>query len=93
MKTTERTWQEELKESLKDIVMDNIHLGIEIQKLKGEYFYDKLIAYLRGDNSGTGSMYLYNLKPLYDKYGYEKVNSVLLKLEDEETGKGEEKGE
>jgi hypothetical protein len=69
---------------------ENISLGMEIEKLRNGYFYGKIIKFLKGDDSENGSMYFHELKPLYDKYGYEKVNRVLLAFEDEKGGKKDE---
>lgn len=69
---------------------ENISLGMEIEKLRNGYFYGKIIKFLKGDDSENGSMYFHELKPLYDKYGYEKVNRVLLAFEDEKRGKKDE---
>ena len=66
----------------------NIKLGIAIGELKNEYFYKALISFLKGDNSKNGNIYFEKLKPLYDKFGYEKVNRILLALEEKEEVKG-----
>lgn len=88
------TWAEILEACKKTIEQGteqtNIELGIAIGELKREYFYNKLISFLKGDDKDNGSMYFERLKPLYDKYGYEKVNRVLLSLEEP---KAEEKAE
>ena len=67
----------------------NIRLGMSIERLKMSYTYGKLIKYLKGDDSENGSMYFYELKPLYDEFGYEKVNRVLLALEEENAQESE----
>ena len=64
---------------------DNIYLGIEIAALRNAYYYKALLAFLKGDDEQQGSMYFCNLKPLYDKYGYEKVNKVILEIDKEES--------
>ena len=64
-------------------VAEYVVLGMEIAEIKQAYYYDSLIKFLNGDDSKNGSMYFAKLKPLYDRYGYEKVNIVLLNLEEE----------
>ena len=83
-------WAGAIEKAFNDIGLENIHLGMDIEKLCNSYFYGKLIKYIKGDDSENGSMYFHELKPLYDKYGYEKVNRVLLALEDEKGGKADE---
>lgn len=79
-----------ITKALTDVETQNIHLGIDIEKLRNGYFYGKIIKFLKGDDSEYGSMYFHELKPLYDKYGYEKVNRILLALEDEKGDKADE---
>lgn len=81
---TKTNWTTQLADTLTKLEMNGIHLGIEIAKIKNEYYYAILIKYLQGDDKDSGSLYLSNLKPLYDKYGYDKVNRILLKLEEKE---------
>lgn len=94
MENKKTTWAEILDACKKTIEQNteqaNIELGIEIGELKRSYFYDGLIKFLKGEDDGAFSgMDFYKLKPLYDKYGYEKVNRILLSLEE---AKAEEKG-
>lgn len=77
-------WINQLSNTLNKLEMNGVNLGIEIAKLRNEYYYKRLIKYLQGDVEYGGSMYLANLKPLYDKYGYDKVNRILLELEEKE---------
>jgi hypothetical protein len=63
---------------------DNIRLGMDIAKVKSSYYYEDLMTFLKGDDEHNGSMYFVNLKPLFDKYGYEKVLRYLLELDKEE---------
>ena len=88
-----------MKETYKSVIeaianaeTQNIKLGMEIGELKSKYFYEDLILFLKGDNSKNGNLYFEKLKPLYDKYGYEKVNRILLTLEEKEEVKEEAKG-
>jgi hypothetical protein len=83
-----KNWAEQLAEILTKTETENICLGMEIAELKKSYYYDELIKFLKG-GTGNGNLYFEKLKPLYDKYGYEKVNRILLSLEEE---KAEEKG-
>lgn len=85
------TWQS-VAQSLTEAEHQNIKLGIAIGELKNKYFYKAIILFLKGDNSENGNIYFEKLKPLYDKFGYEKVNRILLALEEKEEVK-EEKGD
>lgn len=80
---------------ISDLEKENIKLGIDIGDLKRQYFYKDLMQFLKGDKMCNGSLYFDKLKPLYDKYGYEKVNRVLFELEEESAKETteEEKGE
>lgn len=82
-----KNWKDELAKTLKEIETVNIRLGMEIQSLKDRFYYKHLLGFLSGKTK-DGGMYLEYLKPLYDKYGYEKVNRVLL-----ETYEGEKEDE
>lgn len=81
---TKTNWATQLADTLTKLEMNGVRLGIEIAKIKNEYYYENLIKYLQGDDKDSGSLYLSKLKPLYDKYGYEKVNRLLLTLEEKE---------
>lgn len=76
-----------LTEAFNSTEADNICLGMEIAELKRAYYYGSLLEFLKGGESG--GMYFENMKPLYDKYGYEKVNRIILSLEE----KGEQRDE
>lgn len=84
-----------VKEVISTFEKENIKLGIDIGDLKKQYYYDDLMKFLKGDNACNGSLYFDKLKPLYDRYGYERVNRILLELEEEPTQETneEEKGE
>ena len=86
----EKTWAEAIGELLSKTETENINLGMEIEKIRNSFFYKKVIKFLKGDDSDNGSMYFCELKPIYDKYGYEKVNRILLALEAEQGGKENE---
>jgi len=84
-----KNWATELAEVLRKQETENIKLGMEIAELKNQYYYDGLIEFLKGNITASNGMYFEKLKPLYDKYGYEKVNRVLLETE-EKAGKENE---
>ena len=88
----QKTW-EAVVEAVADAETQNVKLGIGIGELKTKYFYKDLILFLKGDNSKNGNIYFDRLKPLYDKFGYEKVNRILLALEEKEEEKEEVKEE
>lgn len=71
-----RQFSEALKYQMQD---KYIELGFDIAKLQNEYYYKDLLAFLKGDK--TECYNYYELKPLYDKYGYELVNETILKME------------
>ena len=93
-----KTWNEAMKElgeamgkATKHNEYVNIGLGMAIQKLKQSHFYGKLVKFLNGDDSDNGSLYFAEMKPLYDEYGYEKVNKAVLHFyEAEQVVKGVE---
>ena len=88
---TEEMKTEEVKFNLTEIFKaerekeerKNIRLGMAIAAVINSYYAKDLIAYLKGDDEHNGSMYFCNLKPLYDEYGYEKVNKALLEIDKE----------
>lgn len=90
MEEKKTNWAEALAKAVGTEEMKNVHLGIEIVELQNAYYYEDLIAFLKGDTEGAKDIYFGKLKPLYDKYGYEKVNRILLALEDEKGGKADE---
>ena len=65
---------------MKDKEKNLISLGMEIAKIKQEYWFKDLVKFLKGedDEETHGNMYFCNLKPLYDKFGYKLVNDILL---------------
>lgn len=60
----------------------HIRLGVQLAGVINSYYCKKLISYLKGENS-EGGMYFNELKPLYDEFGYEKVNKALFRLDKE----------
>ena len=82
-------WAEEIANALISEETKNVRLGIKIAKIKQEYYYADLIKFLKGDDSDHGSMYFANLKPLFDEHGYEKIKRILLELDKEDKGDGE----
>ena len=60
-----------------------INLGMELAKIKQEFWYSEVVKFLKGqDEEHHGEMYFSNLKPLYDKYGYELINTILMNWEE-----------
>ncbi len=86
MEEKKETWVGAIAKVLSETETTNIRLGMRIEKLKNSYFYDKLIKFLKGDDSDYGSSYFHELKSLYDEFGYEKVNRILLSLDEVEQG-------
>lgn len=85
-----KTIKDVLQETFEKVEADNVRLGMGIAEIKSKYFYSDLIAYLKGDDEKCGHMYFHELKPLYDQYGYEKVNRILLALEEAKDGQENE---
>lgn len=57
-------------------------LGMDIAKIKQEFWFSDLMKFLKGDDEEHhGNMYFCNLKPLYDEYGYNIVNKTLMSME------------
>lgn len=80
----EKSIVEVIKETWESEHIKHIRLGMAIAKLRDAYYYKDLIAFLKGNDETHGSMYFYLLKPLYDEYGYKKVNDILIELDSEE---------
>ena len=60
-----------------------IKFGMELAKIKQEYWFKDLMKFLKGeDEEHHGDMYFCNLKPLYDRYGYDRVNNILMNWEE-----------
>lgn len=67
---------------VKTSINDDIRLGMEIKSITGSYEFDNIISFLKGEKNS--SCYSFDrLKPFYDKYGYEKVNNLLLEYDRE----------
>jgi hypothetical protein len=86
MEEKKKSWAEQVKDTVYEMEMQAVQLGIEIGALKNTYYYHDIIAVLKGTAQKSEDMYFGKLKPLYDKYGYEKVNRILLALEETEQG-------
>lgn len=70
------TQQKSEKVNTTDYVKELINLGVEIGIFEESYKYDGIMQFLKGESQ---SCYDFDrLKPLYDKYGYSLVNSILL---------------
>ena len=89
MEEKKKSWFEDIKTALQDAEMENIRLGIEIGKLKDSYYYTDIIKFLNGTASKGEDIYFSRLKPIYDEFGYEKVNRILLELHKVENGGGD----
>ena len=70
------------EEETEKINFENVRLGVRLAGVMNAYYGAELIAYLKGEG-GNGGMYMCELKPLYDEFGYKKVNNALLKLDKE----------
>ena len=63
----------------------SFELGIALASMKYEYYFDGLVAFIRGENAATsGEMNFGRLKPLFDKYGYEITKEAILKISKKE---------
>ena len=94
MEEKKTSWAETLSKVLSEAEKENIALGMDIQKLKQNYYYKEIIAFLKGEKVNCFDFCA--VKPLYDKYGYEKVNKHLLstyEAEQAETQKGADNNE
>lgn len=58
---------------------DDIKLGMDLQKLKEKWAYKEILSFIKGETDSCLSFY--ELKPLYDEYGYYKVNQAIIELE------------
>lgn len=76
MEEKKTSWTEAIAKAVSGAEETNVALGMEIQKLKQSYSYKDIIAFLKGEKEHCFDFC--TLKPLYDKYGYEKVNKYLL---------------
>lgn len=85
-----KTFKDALQEVFEKVEAENIRLGMEIGRLQNEYYYNDLVAFLQGNSESKGGMYFEKIKPLYDRYGYEKVNRIILTLEKAKDGKENE---
>ena len=85
METKKETWVDAIAKVLSEAEATNIRLGMKLERFVNSYFYGKIIKFLKGDDSENGSMYFAELKPLYDEFGYEKVNRILLAYDGEMT--------
>lgn len=70
------------------VLNKDIELGMEFAKLKDRYNYKKIVDCVKGDLSDTYGVFEI-LKPLYDKYGYGKINKLILEFEKEKGAEDE----
>ena len=80
-----KNWKEELANQMANFEAKCIRLGMTLEALKREYYYKSLVEFIAGKNK-DGGMYLEHLKPLYDEFGYEKVNRILTAIYNAEKG-------
>ena len=83
MDNVEQSISSAMREMAQETERKNIRLGMALAVVINSYYWGDLLAYLKGDDEHNGSMYFCNLKPLYDEYGYEKVNKALLEIDKE----------
>lgn len=60
-----------------------VKLGMAIQRLKDDFYFKRIVKFLKGDLSEDYCVFK-NLKPLYDEFGYKKINQLILEIADEE---------
>ena len=60
----------------------NVKLGMELQKLKDVYNFKRIVKCVKGDLTDTYGVFE-KLKPLYDEFGYAKVNRFIIEIDDE----------
>lgn len=56
--------------------------GMAMAEIKNQYWFDSVVEFLK-DGNKEGEWYFSKLKPFYDKYGYTKVNNLLIKIYNE----------
>ena len=68
------------------MVFDSVSyaFGMEMAELKDKYYFDDLAAFIDGEKTECGKIYFVELKPLFDKYGYELVKREIIKLRNKE---------
>ena len=62
----------------------SFELGIALAEMKNEYYFDSLVAFIKNEATDHGGMYFGELKPLFDKYGYETVKEAIIKISKKE---------
>ena len=65
----------------------DVKLGMEMEKLKNNYYFDSLVEFLKGEKNDCYAFV--NLKPLYDEYGYKEVNDLILEVAGQEVKQDE----
>ena len=69
-----------IKNKLQDDVLSlDIRLGLKIGQLKKNYYIFKDIYNFIAENTKE-CLYFADIKPLYDEFGYSKVNETILKV-------------
>lgn len=77
----------EIKELLAKEQKKNIKLGMQLQKLKDDYYFKEIAKFLKGNDTDKYNNYFSKLKPLYDEFGYTLVNDLIIEMADEEEKK------
>ena len=57
---------------------NDIKLGMDLQKLSEKWAFKEIVSFIKGETDSCLSYY--ELKPLYDKYGYYAVNKAIKEL-------------
>lgn len=62
----------------------SFELGLALAELKNAYYFDNLAAFMKNEPTDSGNLYFGELKPLFDKYGYETVKEAIIKISKKE---------
>jgi hypothetical protein len=57
-------------------MVKDFEFGIDIQRISEKWFFDNVVKFLKGENDDCSSFD--ELKPLFDKYGYEETKGAIL---------------
>ena len=72
----------ELADNFAEGERKSVKLGMELQKLKSDYYFKRIAKCVIGDLTDTYGVFE-KLKPLYDEFGYAKVNRFIIEIADE----------
>lgn len=74
-----------------------IELGKDAAAVLSEYYGEKVVKFIKdeplADGEQSGSFYFGELKPYYDKYGYDTFNNALIYLYTLQNKKGDQDNE